>query len=243
MNKAILCLSFCALVFFVNSDALGQKRNTKESARKPTTLPPRTLCKGQAVPKGFVIVGYKSSTQCVGALELAIKKPSDTELVCDGSPIPEGYRVISQQGSTACMTADANPLTNALNIARDGQDASSQTVVNRESGVESVRQPRIVIQVVRSAEDEGERKPKSLVEQRAADEQKKAEIQLAVLHHEIKVGMTTDQVLAAWGRPHDGDNITSSGSGTSTTWIYRRGKESVRLSFKNAILQGWTWFH
>jgi hypothetical protein len=243
MNKAMLCLAFCALVALVDSSAVGQNRNTKNSASKQATSTPRTLCKGQPVPKGFVIIGYKSSVKCAGEPELAIKKPVNPETVCDGSPIPEGYHIISQQGLPACYTTESNPLTNALSIARDDIGASSPTAVNPERERESVRQPRVIIQVVRGAVSEDDPKPKSVVDQRAAEEQKKTEIELAVLHNEIKVGMTTDQVLAAWGRPYDVRNLTSPGSGTSTTWIYRKGNESVHLDFKDGILKDWTWFH
>src|SRR5438309_1766835 len=127
MNKAMLCLAFCALVPLVDSSALSQNRNTKNSASKQATPKRRTLCKGQPVPKGFVVIGYSSSVKCAGEPELAIKKPANAETVCDASPIPEGYHVISQQGLPACDTAESNPLTNALSIARDDFAESSQS--------------------------------------------------------------------------------------------------------------------
>lgn len=130
-----------------------------------------------------------------------------------------------------------------MSIARDDFAEYSQPTVRAEREDKSVRQPRVVVQIVRGADSGDEPKPKSVVVQRAFDEQKKTEIELAVLHHQIKVGMTTDQVLAAWGRPYDADSLTRPGSGTRTTWIYRKGNESVHLEFKNGVLQDWTWFH
>ncbi len=243
MKKVMNIIALCALVFLVTSLAPGQKRSTKGAASKQGTAVPRIVCQGQSVPKGFVIAGYRSSAQCGENSELVIKKPTEVEVVCNSSPIPDGYQLISQQFSPTCNTRDSNILNNALKIAQDGSGASSQTTVNRVNRVESVRQPRVVVQVGRGAEVEDERKPKSVVEHRAAEEQKKTEMELAILHHQIKVGMTIDQVLASWGLPSNTENVTRSGSGTSSTWYYRKNNERVRLEFDNGILSDYHWYH
>jgi hypothetical protein len=121
MKKVINVIIMCALVFLLRNVALGQKRSAKGATKQTIS----SACKGQAIPKGLVIVGYKSSAKCGDNSGLILKKPADAEIICDTSPVPQGYHVISQQGSAACVTADSNPLTNALSIARDGADASS----------------------------------------------------------------------------------------------------------------------
>jgi len=224
MKKTVNIGASCVLVLLVSSFAPGQKRSTKGAASKQATAAPRVICKGQPVPKGFVVVGYKDSAKCSGDSELVIKKPTDTEIVCDGSPIPEGYHVVSQEGSTACTTADSNPLTNALSILRDGSFVLPQTTSAR--GRDLIPLP--------SRYD-----PNVVIEQRAAEEQKKTEIELGVLHHKIMGGMTTDQVLASWGRPSRVDIVTSSGS---TTWIYERRNDSVYVHFDNGTLSRWSLF-
>src|SRR6266496_5317681 len=238
MNKTIKLLLLFAVFLLATSVAQSQRRNTKATVTRSSASSLHIFCKGETIPKGFVVVGYKSSSaKCSANSELVIKKPADSEIVCDGSPIPEGYHVVSQEASMICATADSNPLTNALSIARNGSGASSQTVAartnNDESAFRTTRTTTVTVRVGGGNQDDGEQKPKSFLEQRAADEQKKTEIELAVLHHQIKVGMTTDQVLASWGRPNDADNVTSSGSGTSSTWTYRRDNGFVHLHFDN----------
>src|SRR6266404_7565781 len=109
MKKAIRVITICAFVLLLSNVALGQKRSAKAAATKQAI---NAACKGQPIPKGLVIVGYKSSAKCGENSELVVKKPADAEIVCDTSPVPEGYHVISQQGSATCMTTDSNPLTN-----------------------------------------------------------------------------------------------------------------------------------
>jgi hypothetical protein len=109
----------------ISSAELAQRPGTKSTGRKLTISPTHIICNGESIPKGYVVVGYRSSAKCAENPELVIKKPAEVENVCDDSPIPEGYHVVSQQGSTACVKADSNPLTNALTIARDGSEKNS----------------------------------------------------------------------------------------------------------------------
>ncbi|MDX6501368.1 MAG: hypothetical protein QOG23_4628 [Blastocatellia bacterium] len=224
MKKAINLVASCVLVLLVGNFAQGQKRSTKGTTSKQSAAAPRIICKGQTVPKGFVVVGYKSSVKCGSDSELVIKKPAETEIVCDSSPIPEGYHIVSQEGSRACATTNSNPLTNALSILRDGSSALPQTVAAR--GKDLIPLP--------SRYD-----PNAVVQQRAAEEQKKTEIELAALHHQIMVGMTTNQLLSSWGRPSDVLIVTSHGS---TTWVYTKGDGSVHVHFDNGILRDWAFF-
>jgi hypothetical protein len=243
MKRVIKITSFCVLVFLASNIALGQRRTIKRPASKSAASLQRSICKGESVPSGFVVIGYKSSSNCGENSELIIKKPTNTEIVCDGSPIPDGYHVVSQQGSMACASVSSNPLTNALNIARDDSASTSSTSTSNYEDYHERPARRTSVVVSLGGGREEDEQPKSVLQQRADEEQRKAKLQLAVINHKIIVGMTTDQVLESWGRPSDADAMTSSGSGTSRTWIYSKNGESVHLYFKNGILQDWTWFH
>jgi len=125
MKRVIRIALICVLISTASAEALAQRRNANNAARKSAASAPQILCKGKSVPTGYVIVGYRSSAKCGENPELVIKKSAEVENVCDDSPIPGGYHVVSQQGSTACVIADSNPLTNTLTIARDGSEKNS----------------------------------------------------------------------------------------------------------------------
>ena len=57
-----------------------------------------TICKGQNIPNGFVIIGQTTSFSCSDNLNNAwiIKRPGNQETVCKSSPIPDGYVIIGQ---------------------------------------------------------------------------------------------------------------------------------------------------
>lgn len=212
MKIAIRIVSFCTLLFLVTNIALGQTRSTKRITSKSTSSAPTSLCKSDSIPKGFVVVGYKSSAKCGENSELIIKKPSDAEVVCAGSPIPEGYSVTGIAGTMDCSSEGSNPLTNALNIAREGTVSTKPASANR---------------AIRSSDDDEDETPRrttnrraaqtnngggSLIEQRAAqanaaarreiaEQEARNTINLAIKNHRVLVGMTKDQVLRAVGRP------------------------------------------
>jgi hypothetical protein len=238
MKKSINVIHICALVLLLSSFASGQNRSTKGAASKQAIAAPGITCKGQPVAKGLVIVGYKSSAKCGQNSELIIKKPTDTEIVCDTSPVPEGYHVISQQGSAGCVTTDSNPLTNALSIARDGYDVSSQ------SGPSSLAHKDDAIVVNPRIERE---KTKTIIQQRAdqenADARRYVAVNEAIREHRIIVGMTKNEVLKSWGPPNDDIAEASNGSNTKADWYYRRGKQLVKVRFEDDILSSFVWLH
>lgn len=51
--------------------------------------------------------------------------------------------------------------------------------------------------------------------------------------NEVTIGMTTDQVLATWGRPKSINEITTA-AGKSEQWAYETGQ---RLDFENGVLR------
>jgi hypothetical protein len=228
----ISLLSLLVCLFILPAHA--QRRRVAKTVTKASGPGgPRTICQGDALPKGFVIVGARRSSKCV---ELTVKKPAATEIVCDGSPIPDGYSVMKQDSSPQCSAASANPLTNALLISNDGSTvapapkASARTNDDEESAGTSVR-----ITVGGNAERE---RPKSILEQRAEDAQRKARIQLAVYEHKIAVGMTREQVLESWGRP-DRISKSSSPSGKGETWWYEPNGHTVWIDFDESVVSNY----
>jgi hypothetical protein len=224
MGKAMNSVASCALVLLTISFAHGQKRGTKGVPTKQ--LPPRTVCKGQPVPRGFVIIGNKVSEKCGENSELVIKKPTDTEIVCDSSPIPEGYRVISQQGSAACLTPNSNPLTNALSIAREGVTALPQAPTRSTTTTVYRSQPT--------------RKPNSTSDEsnNAATESQsrsarpsREEIEIAVRRATVIIGMEMQDVSRAWGNPRTNDKLIEE-DGLIHIWGYAMG----RVYFRNGIV-------
>ncbi len=129
MKRVIRIALICVLISTASAEALAQRRNANNAARKSAASAPQILCKGKSVPTGYVIVGYRSSAKCGENPELVIKKPAEVENVCDDSPIPGGYHVVSQQGSTACVKADSNPLTNTLTLRETAPRKTRQAPV------------------------------------------------------------------------------------------------------------------
>jgi hypothetical protein len=248
MKTVIKITSFCILVFLVSSSILGQKRSIKRPTSKSLASSQRALCKGMSVPNGFVVVGYKSSANCGENSELIIKKPVDTEIICAGSPIPDGYHVVSQEGSPACRSTEVNPLTNALNIARDGVVSSSRPSSVRSSIVSPSQDNGDDEDSPRTSKQQRSKQSTNAQLQERADEiNAKARWQLrvdeAIKEHKVIVGMTVSEVLQSWGTPNDTSAMTSPGSGTRRTLIYIKNGQSAHLQFEDGILQDWTWFH
>jgi hypothetical protein len=227
MKKAINIGASCILVLLVSGFAHGQKRSTKSAASKQAAAAPRIICKGQTVPKGFVVVGYKASAKCGGDSELVIKKPADTETVCDGSPIPEGYHVISQEGATVCMTADSNPLANALSIARDGLIPSPQMPTRSMASAATIyrTQPRRTnSSSEQSSNSDTESQPQS-------PHPSREEIEIAVRRATVVIGMEMQDVSRAWGSPRTNDKLIEE-DGLTNIWGYKMGN----VYFRNGIV-------
>jgi hypothetical protein len=193
----------------------------------------------------MVIVGYKDNVGCTSGKELLVKRPAASETVCANSPLPDGYIVQRISGSIECREAGPNPLTNALVVTREGQNLSASAMTNSEPVYNrSTSRREITVSVSRGSSSDDEQPPKSPLEERAAKINAEAKLETAASRGEILVGMTTSQVLKAWGRPHrTTGNTTYSGGGTETTWSYYKRGQSVRLSFKDNVLTSWVWEH
>ena len=63
-------------------------RKTRKSAA--------AICATSLVPKGAVIVGYKSNATCASGNELVVKKPEDGDIVCEGSPVPPNFSIATK---------------------------------------------------------------------------------------------------------------------------------------------------
>ncbi len=127
MNRSSRIIFLSALVLTIAIGVLAQRRDPKHLARKAATTP-AILCEGDPIPRGYVIVGYKSSTRCAGKSEVVIKKPEEVEIVCNGSPIPDGYHAANQMTSPDCLVNGATPFTNALSIVSNGEISSGSAI-------------------------------------------------------------------------------------------------------------------
>lgn len=118
MNRVIRIVLLCTLVLPAFGTALlAQKRAAK------------ILCEGDAIPKGFVIVGFKSSVKCGDKAQVIVRKPDAADIVCNSSPIPDGYRVANQLSSPDCARRGASASSsNALSIVTTGAASSASHV-------------------------------------------------------------------------------------------------------------------
>jgi hypothetical protein len=137
MNKVIRIALICTLVITATNASLAQRRTVKK-----TTTAPKILCEGDAIPKGFVIVGFKAAAKCGDKSQVIIRKPDEADIVCNGSPIPEGYRVANQMSSADCLRKGTNASANAVSIVstvvvvRTGDDAIGRAFANGTSNIQ-----------------------------------------------------------------------------------------------------------
>jgi hypothetical protein len=108
MKTSMKLLMLLALVCLVSSAVSAQQKTRKKR------IASSTICKVASVPKGMVIVGYKTNPACGEGMEIMVKRPAPSETVCADSPIPDGYTVDGLRGSLAC--GGGNSLSNALSI-------------------------------------------------------------------------------------------------------------------------------
>lgn len=226
MSKAINTILLCTIIVLAGSLVYSQKRTSRGTITKHEASSPRAVCEGQLVPKGFVIVGYRSSATCGQKAELLLTSPADTEVVCDGSPIPEGYHLTGQQASDACNRPGSNPLNNALGIARDGLALSPQTVTQNKRSATTVYRsppaPRPKPSTNESADSEG---PATI------DRPSRNEIEIAVRRATVLIGMEMQDVSRAWGSPRTNDKLVEE-TGLIHIWGYKMG----RVYFRNGIV-------
>jgi hypothetical protein len=102
-----------ATVLFSIASALQLKDSFLEvrgaMAQTPQGLnlqPSFTICRGQEIPQGWVIIGQGTSSQCGFSLDNAIViiQPGDSELVCRYSPIPPNYVITGIATSGRCSS-------------------------------------------------------------------------------------------------------------------------------------------
>ncbi|HEX6729814.1 MAG TPA: DUF3465 domain-containing protein [Pyrinomonadaceae bacterium] len=120
MNSIIRITLLCTLAFVASTPSLAQRRGTNNAGRKAPATAPQIVCEGEPIPKGYVIVGYKSSAKCGDKPKVITKKPDYAEIVCNGSPIPDGYHIANQISSPDCLTRGTNSSLNALSIVSNG---------------------------------------------------------------------------------------------------------------------------
>jgi hypothetical protein len=144
MNRVIRITLLCVLVFTASAACLAQKRGANNAGRKVSAASP-IVCEGDAIPKGYVVVGHKRAAKCGARFELVIKQPDEAEIVCNGSPVPDGYHVANQLSSADCRAGVSSQ--NALSIVANnraaqraasvtGDDPIARAFANRVSDVQ-----------------------------------------------------------------------------------------------------------
>jgi hypothetical protein len=146
MNRPSRIILLLALALTVTTGVLAQRRDPRNATRKSATTTPSILCEGDPIPRGYVIVGYESSSRCGAKSEVLIKRPEEAEIVCNGSPIPGGYHIANQITSTDCLVKGATRFTNALSIVSNGEIGSgsvkrSNVSYDRFEDVSKVQMP------------------------------------------------------------------------------------------------------
>lgn len=184
-----------------------------------------------------MIVGYKSSAKCGENSELIVKKPADAEIVCDSSPVPEGYHVIGQQGSAACVTADSNPLTNALTILRNGATVSTQTPTQTMGSAATVYRSQPPRGAKPTSDESNDPDTKTLS---SSSRPSRDEIEIAVRRATVIIGMEMQDVSRAWENPRTNDKIVDE-DGLTHIWGYTMGKVYFRngIVYKIELLKGY----
>jgi hypothetical protein len=235
--KFIVRISLLILICLSIVPAYAQKRGGKANA-KAAPASPHSFCQGDTIPNGFVVVEAKRTSKCV---ELTVKKPAATETVCDGSPVPEGYSVVRQSSSQRCYDASANPLTNAMVISNGEEAATPPQKASAQQSNDEDEEDR-PIRITVGGNEQSER-PKSVLERRAEEAQRKAreenlsngpsqdEIDTAARRQTVIVGMHPQDVTRAWGASHTNDNLYENGLQV-TIWSYRRGT----VYFQNGVV-------
>lgn len=64
-------------------------------------------------------------------------------------------------------------------------------------------------------------------------------IESAIIDGEIRVGMTKEDVRAAWGDPRSINRSYYEGTGAETQWCYGRGSGLQCVYFENGYVTGW----
>lgn len=233
MLKRVLLL-VAACVCLTADVAHAQRRKVSKPPGRPAV---KTVCVGEKLPAGYVAVAVVESATCrQGAWSL--KRPGDVETVCEGSQLPEDYEVKEITGAAQC--GGMNPVSNAMLIARAGVPYARPAGERRagSGSVGGVRQAEVdAILDARAAEIN------RAAELSNAAARREAELSSAVSRNEIAPGMTMEQVLESWGRPHDSSAVTKSGAGTRERWTYMSGGEFVDIHFKDGVVERWTWYH
>jgi len=215
--KTLVKLSVLLILVCLSISAASAQQKSARKSRPAST----TICKVGSVPKGMVIVGYKTNAACAEGMELVVKRPAEFETVCTDSPIPDGYAVGGMQASPACQNGNSNPLTNALAIVN--ADAApvpvSRVNVSRSNNAPLAR---------------GSDSPQSqLVEERAKQVNAESRRVYLSMHGSITVGMTMAQVTKALGRNHSSRRTTRSETGTETLWIYSGRDDDLYVRFND----------
>jgi hypothetical protein len=127
------------------------------------------------------------------------------------------------------------PLRNRLDQARDAVQMAAAEERHRKAEAAAAERQRKEAERQRKAEAEEAERQRKAEEQRRREIAAKSwpdQIKKAVVERKIRIGMTNEQVTAAWGRPEK-VNETIRATGRDEQWIY---SGSTYLYFSNGTL-------
>ena len=97
MQKLTKRMLLPVLLCLLTSGSLAQK-----ARRTRTSSPPPVICELSSIPKGMVVVGYKTNPTCSDGKQLLVKRPANGDIICAESPLPTGFSITTEaQGDAA----------------------------------------------------------------------------------------------------------------------------------------------
>jgi hypothetical protein len=185
-----------------------------------------------------------------GAAIARVSRPAlpSVMTICVNDRLPKGYWIVRETFDSQCPLVNNYP--RALVISLDGTDSAgaAPAVASRGSaGSNSSNDDSdIVVRVEGGRYRSNEEKEKTANEKRAEEAVRQATFENAIRERTIRVGMTMEQVVRAWGQPQnvirDSHTVnSSSGENRYTTWRFDGGRQSATVEFYNAIVSSWAY--
>jgi uncharacterized protein DUF3465 len=129
MRQFVKLLLLAVLVSVLPSGSFAQQ--SARRTRKPST--PAVICNLASVPKGLVVVGYRSNSACGDGAQLLIKRPENGDIICAESPVPPGFSITTEAQGNAAGTCPnkAFLITGASSGAASGRRQSADDVIGQ----------------------------------------------------------------------------------------------------------------
>lgn len=140
MRKLTRPLLLPVVLCLLSSGSFAQK-----ARRTRTSSPPPVICKLSSVPKGMVVVGYKTNSTCGDGKQLLVKRPANGDIICAESPLPTGFSITTEaQGSATgtcpkkafLITGSASSSATERRGAESSDDTIARAFENRTSNLQ-----------------------------------------------------------------------------------------------------------